>query len=38
MLTEVKGLSEETTTGFIALYEMIKKDELNVQLLMSMIL
>jgi adenosylhomocysteinase len=30
MLTEVKGLSEETTTGVHRLYEMIKKDELKV--------
>ena len=30
MLAEVKGLSEETTTGVHRLYEMIKKDELKV--------
>ena len=30
MLTEVKGLSEETTTWVHRLYEMIKKDELKV--------
>jgi len=30
MLAEIKGLSEETTTGVHRLYEMIKKDELKV--------
>ena len=30
LLNEVKGLSEETTTGVHRLYEMVKKDELKV--------
>ena len=30
MLNDVKGLSEETTTGVHRLYEMVKKDELKV--------
>jgi adenosylhomocysteinase len=30
LLSEVKGLSEETTTGVHRLYEMVKKDELKV--------
>ena len=30
LLSEIKGLSEETTTGVHRLYEMVKKDELKV--------
>ena len=30
LLSEIKGLSEETTTGVHRLYEMVKKDELRV--------